>query len=62
MQHSNVVVNLIGRDWATRNFSLEEVNVTGPARLARIARECGVERFVHISNINAREKPEVGKD
>jgi nucleoside-diphosphate-sugar epimerase len=60
MAHSNVVINCIGREWPTRNFSLEEVNIHGPARLARIARESGVKRFVHISAINAREQPKVG--
>ena len=59
MKYSNVVVNLIGQEWPTKNFSLEEANVEGPARLARLAREMGVERFVHVSHINAREKPEV---
>ena len=59
MRHSNVVVNLIGKDWATRNFTLKDVNVTGPATLARIARESGVERFVYISHINARENTKV---
>lgn len=59
MQHSNVVINLIGRQWETRNFSFEDVNIEGPARLARIAREMGVKRFIHISDINARENPKV---
>ncbi len=27
MQHSNVVVNLIGREFETRNFSFQDVNV-----------------------------------
>ena len=59
MAYSNVVINLIGKEWGTRNFSLQEVHVDGPARLARIAREMGVERFIHISHINAREDPQV---
>lgn len=35
VKHSNVVVNLAGRDWATRNFSLNDVNVDGARRIAR---------------------------
>lgn len=58
MLHSNVVINLVGREWPTKNFSLEDVNVTGPARIARIAAELGVKRFVQISAINAREQPQ----
>lgn len=35
VKHSNVVVNLAGRDWATRNFSLNDINVDGARRIAR---------------------------
>jgi len=59
VSHSNIVINLIGRGWETKNFSYEDVNITGPQRLARICKEEGVQRFVHMSHINAREKPEV---
>jgi len=57
--HSNIVINLIGRDYETKNFSYEDVNITGPQRIARLCKEAGVQRFVHISHINAREQPEV---
>jgi hypothetical protein len=35
-----------------------DVNVDGAARLARISREMGVERFIHVSALNASHKPE----
>jgi len=57
MKYSDVVVNCIGREYETRNFKFKDVNVTGPATLARIAREMGVKRFIHISSINASDKP-----
>merc|ERR1711976_64472 len=57
MKHSNVVVNCIGRDWETRNFSYEEVHVNGPRRMARAARELGVEKFIHTSHIGASPDP-----
>jgi len=57
MKYSNVVVNLIGRDWETKRFSFEDVHVTGARTLARIARESGVERFVHVSHLNADPDP-----
>lgn len=28
VKHSDVVVNMVGRDWTTRNFSLDQVTVT----------------------------------
>ena len=36
-----------------RNFSFEDVHIAGPRRIARIAKECGVEKFIHFSHINA---------
>ncbi len=60
MKYSEVVINLVGRNFETSNFKFKDVNTDGPARLARIAREMGVKRFIHISSINASENPEVG--
>lgn len=40
-----------------RNFSFEKVHVEGGRRLARLAREAGVERFIHVSALNATEHP-----
>src|SRR6266849_4434370 len=50
---SGAVVNCVGilRERGSQTF--ERVHHTGPARLARIARDTGVERFVHISAIGA---------
>ena len=59
MRHSNVVVNLIGKQYQTYNFKFGDVNVDGARRIARIAREEGVDRLVHISSMNAKEKPDV---
>ena len=56
--HSNIVINCIGRGFDTMNFTLEDVNITGPARIARICKEMGVERFINFSHINARQNPE----
>lgn len=57
MKYSNVVINLVGRDWETKNFPFEEVHVKGARRLARIAREMGVEKFIHLSALNATPEP-----
>ena len=59
MKYSDIVINLIGREFETRNFKFEDVNVKGPALIAKCAKEMGVERLIHISSINARETPEV---
>uniref|UniRef100_C1BQ35 NADH dehydrogenase [ubiquinone] 1 alpha subcomplex subunit 9, mitochondrial n=1 Tax=Caligus rogercresseyi TaxID=217165 RepID=C1BQ35_CALRO len=58
MKYSDIVINAIGREWETKNFKFEDVNIHGPERLARLAKEAGVSRFVHISSLNARENPD----
>lgn len=58
VKHSNVVINLVGRDWETPNFTFDEVHVEGSRRLARICREMGVERFIHLSSLNVTPNPE----
>ncbi|CAI5525311.1 unnamed protein product [Closterium sp. Naga37s-1] len=51
---SNVVINLIGRDFETRNFSFEDINISAPQRIARVAREHGgIARMVHLSCLGA---------
>lgn len=35
VKYSNVVVNLVGRDWQTKNFSFNDVHVEGARRIAR---------------------------
>ncbi|KAM3968119.1 NADH:ubiquinone oxidoreductase subunit 39 [Aphomia sociella] len=57
VRYSNVVINLIGRDYETKNFKYMDVHVEGPRRIARICREMGVERFIHLSYLNAEENP-----
>ncbi|XP_044255432.1 NADH dehydrogenase [ubiquinone] 1 alpha subcomplex subunit 9, mitochondrial [Tribolium madens] len=57
-RYSNVVINLIGRDWETRNFSFDDVHVKGARLLAKVAKRSGVERFIHLSALNAEERPE----
>ncbi|XP_017862493.1 PREDICTED: NADH dehydrogenase [ubiquinone] 1 alpha subcomplex subunit 9, mitochondrial [Drosophila arizonae] len=57
VKHSNVVINLVGRDYETKNFRFKDVNVNGAARLASICRESGVERFIHLSALNAEANP-----
>jgi len=57
MKYSNVVINLVGRDWETKNFTFDAVNNEGACRIARLAREAGVERFIHVSHVNAQLAP-----
>ena len=57
IKYSNVVINLIGQTYETSNFSFDDVHVEGARTLARLAKKCNVERFIHMSCLNAEEKP-----
>ena len=65
LKASNVVVNMIGKHYETKhivphrvidgkssrvNFTMDEVHHQIPARIARIAKEAGVETFIHVSS------------
>lgn len=65
---SDIVVNLIGKHYQTKhivptrrangrlsrvNYDFEEVNITIPQRLARMAREAGCRTFIHMSAASA---------
>ncbi|KAK4792898.1 hypothetical protein SAY86_023333 [Trapa natans] len=54
MAKANVVINLIGREYETRNYSFEEVNHSMAERLAIIAKEHGgIMRFIQVSCLGA---------
>ncbi|XP_022902038.1 NADH dehydrogenase [ubiquinone] 1 alpha subcomplex subunit 9, mitochondrial [Onthophagus taurus] len=57
MKYSNVVINLIGRDYETKNFKFDDVHVKGAANIAKIAKRLGVERLIHFSALNASDSP-----
>jgi NADH dehydrogenase (ubiquinone) 1 alpha subcomplex subunit 9 len=53
MRHSDIVYNLVGRYYETKNFKYNDVHVTGALKLAQMAESLGVSRFVHVSDLNA---------
>lgn len=50
---SNVVINLLGSHLETTNYSYHDTHVNCAYRIAKIAREAGVERFIHFSALGA---------
>ncbi|XP_071482749.1 NADH dehydrogenase [ubiquinone] 1 alpha subcomplex subunit 9, mitochondrial-like, partial [Diadema antillarum] len=53
VSHCNVVINLLGKDFETRHYTFEDVNIEGPRNLARICKEAGVPRLIHVSALGA---------
>lgn len=44
--------------FSPRNFKFNDVNNEGARRIARLARESGVERLIHFSALNASPTPQ----
>ncbi|OMH83786.1 NADH-ubiquinone oxidoreductase 40 kDa subunit, mitochondrial [Zancudomyces culisetae] len=53
MIHSDLVINLAGRNYETKNFTLEKVHIQGAMDIATTAQELGVARFIHVSRLGA---------
>ena len=61
VERANVVINLIGREWETRNFSFDDIHRDWPRRLAEACKESAtVKRLIHVSalgaNLDAKSK------
>lgn len=53
VRHSDIVFNLIGRNYPTKNFSYEDVHVEGTERIAEAVAKYDVDRFIQVSSYNA---------
>jgi NADH dehydrogenase (ubiquinone) 1 alpha subcomplex subunit 9 len=54
VRHSDVVYNLTGRQYPTKNFSYADVHLDGAERIAEAVAKYDVDRFIHVSSYNAR--------
>ncbi|PWY64913.1 complex I NDUFA9 subunit family protein [Aspergillus neoniger CBS 115656] len=58
VRHSDVVYNLVGRQYPTKNFSYTDVHVDGTERIVEAVAKYDVDRFIHVSSYNAsRDSP-----
>ncbi|CAH2449797.1 Subunit of mitochondrial NADH:ubiquinone oxidoreductase (complex I) [Komagataella phaffii CBS 7435] len=53
VKYSDIVINLIGTEHFSKNFSIEDVNIGAAERIAKAAKEAGVSRLIHVSSYNA---------
>lgn len=59
VKKSNVVINLIGANHETKNYSYDDVHVKVTHRIAKICAEAGgVKRFIHVSAAGADPESE----
>lgn len=56
VKHSDIVFNLLGREYPTKNFTYDDVHVEGARRIAEAVAKYNVSRFVHVSAFNADPK------
>lgn len=50
VRHSDIVFNMVGRNYPTKNFSFEDVHVEGARRIAEAVKKYNVPRFIHVSS------------
>ncbi|KAM0667827.1 hypothetical protein ACQRIT_003015 [Beauveria bassiana] len=56
VRHSDVVYNLTGRDYPTKNFSLADLHVEGTQRIVDAVARYDVDRYIHVSSHNANSE------
>jgi len=56
----NVVINLVGAPWETRNFSFQDAHVDGAALIAQAAADAGADRLIHVSHLAQGSNPDSG--
>ncbi|KYR01264.1 NADH dehydrogenase [ubiquinone] 1 alpha subcomplex subunit 9 [Tieghemostelium lacteum] len=57
VSHSNIVINLVSRQYETRNFTFDDINIKAASKIAQISKN-NAEKFVHVSALNASENSE----
>lgn len=53
VRHSDIVFNLVGKDYPTKNFTYNQVHIEGTERIAEAVAKYDVDRFIQVSSYNA---------
>lgn len=53
VSRSSVVINCIGAQIPTSNYSLDDANGKLARLIARVSKERGIEQYIHVSDIRA---------
>jgi len=58
VRYSNWAINLIGRDWETKNFSFYDIHTDTARNIAKACKETGVDKLIHFSALMASPDPQ----
>jgi len=53
VSHSTCVINLVGRNFSTRNFKMQDCLIDSAAAFAKAASESNVRKLIHVSHLGA---------
>ncbi|KAI5806275.1 putative NADH-ubiquinone oxidoreductase 39 kDa subunit [Geopyxis carbonaria] len=56
VRHSDIVFNLVGRDYPTKNFTYADVHIEGTQRIVEAVAKYDCDRYIHVSSYNADPK------
>ncbi|KAG7661556.1 EFM5 [[Candida] subhashii] len=56
--HSDIVINCIGTDYSTKNFSMADINIGLAERITQAVKDANVPRYIHVSSYNANPRSE----
>jgi nucleoside-diphosphate-sugar epimerase len=54
ISRSNIVINLLGKSYETRNFSYRDIHVSAAQLIAEACASKGVERVIHLSSLGSK--------
>lgn len=53
VEHSDIVINCLGADYNTKNFSMADVNIELTRRITQAVKDAGNPRYIYVSSYNA---------
>lgn len=58
VRYSNWTINLIGREWETKNFTFNDIHCDAARAIAKACKDTGVEKLIHFSSLMASPDPQ----
>jgi len=58
VRYSNWVINLIGREWETKNFTFHDIHCDAARSIAKACKDADVDKLIHFSCLMASPDPQ----